>query len=406
MNKDSKSEAEVPDELAVMRDEHRRHAERMESVGLLAGGIAHDFNNVLSGILGFTSYLMSKTEPGTNLYRDLSMIEQSALRGAELTRQLVAFARRRHFPKEPVSLNAVIEEVFDVLEGSLPHHIVVHRTLSPELPDVAGDRDQLRQVVMNLCQRATDSMAADGGTLTVTTECRRLNERERAILVTVEDVEYVCMTVRDTGRAIAADERAHIFDPFYSSKSSREASALGLSIAYGIVSNHHGDVVIESGEGPGATFNVYLPVLAAKPQHVEADANRTLEGTETVLVIDDESIVRQMVVEVLKGRGYKVVSAASGEEGVELLREIKDRVSLVFLDLVMPGMGGEATFRAVRNIKAEVPILLTSGFAQEELSERLIKAGAAGLVFKPYKSEDLLIQIREVLDRKTREGGA
>ena len=406
MNKEAESGAKGPDDLATVRDEHRRHAERMESVGLLAGGIAHDFNNILSGILGFTSYLMSKTEPGTDLYRDLGFIEQSALRGAELTRQLVAFARRRHFPKEPVSLNAVIEEAFDTLEGSLPHNIVVRRTLSPELPDVAGDRDQLRQVVMNLCQRATDAMAADGGTLTVTTEHRALTERERAILVTVENTDYVCMTVRDTGRAIPPDERAHIFDPFYSSKSSREASALGLSIAYGTVSNHHGDVVVESGEGVGAVFSVYLPVLAARPRHVVLETGQKLEGSETILVIDDESIVRQMVVEILKGRGYRVISAATGEEGVELFREIKERISLVFLDLVMPGMGGEATFRAIRELRSDVPILLTSGFAQEELSERLIRAGAAGLVFKPYKSEDLLIQIREVLDRKGRQGGA
>jgi len=383
-------------------EEHLRQAQKMEAVGMLAGGIAHDFNNLLSGILGFSSYLASKADPESTLRRDLKMIEQSATRAADLTRQLLAFARRRHFAKEPVPLNEVIQEVLGILEHSLAKNIVIQPELDERLPTVLGDHGQLNQVVMNLCINAAEAMAERGGTLRGRTESRSLTARERAMLPEAGDRPFICLTVADTGRGISREVQAHIFDPFFTTKANKGGSGLGLSIVYGIVTNHNGTITVESAEGQGAAFHVLFPA------HFESAGAQTvaetvcLNGTETVLVVEDEPIVRQMATEILKDHGYQVVPAVSGDEAVEMFGPLKGRIDLVLLDLIMPGMDGEQTFQALRKMEPGLRILLTSGYAREDLARRLMEAGAAGLVHKPYKSEMLLAEIRRVLDGRAK----
>ena len=381
-------------------EEHLQRAQKMEAVGMLAGGIAHDFNNILSGILGFTSYLMSKTQPDTDMHRDLGLIEQSALRAADLTRQLLAFARRRHFAKAPVDVNQVIEEVLGILSHSLPKNLVIEKDLPAGLSPVMGDHGQLNQVIMNICINAADSMSAQGGTLRVKAEHHMLTHREMALLNEPEKTEYLRLSISDTGPGMSAEVRKHIFDPFFTTKSSKGGSGLGLSIAYGIVSNHKGDIMVESVEGRGTTMRIYLPICEGETRKTEAAPSRRLEGTETIMVVDDESIVRQMVVDVLKSRGFQVIPAASGKEAVELYEQLKERVHLVLLDLLMPVMDGEATFHALQKINKQVCVLLTSGFARDEVSERLARQGARGMIHKPYKPDDLVGRIRSILDKQ------
>ena len=385
----------------VNRDlaDHLRQAKKMEAVGMLAGGIAHDFNNILSGILGFSSYLLSKVDDASDIHRDLKLIEQSAVRASELTRQLLAFARRKHFAKEAVSMNAVIQEVLSLIRRSIPKDITVEDQLEEKLPLVHGDPGQLNQVIMNLCLNASDAMRAhDRGTLRLVSEHRALSPRERIILGEDTDAEFVCVTVSDTGVGMSEELQEHIYEPFYTTKAEGGGTGLGLSIVYGIITNHGGHIIADSAEGRGSLFTVYLPVYRAEIQS-ETDASKeVLTGTETVLVVDDEPIVRQMVTEVLKGNGYQVVAAQSGMEAVHYLDELRGRVDLVLLDMIMPEMDGEATFKALRRIDPDIPVLLTSGFVQEDKSERLIKAGALGLVYKPYKSDSLLKNVRQALD--------
>jgi len=379
--------------------DHLRQAQKMEAVGLLAGGIAHDFNNILSGILGFSSYLLSKVDEQSTLHRDLKLIEQSAVRASDLTRQLLAFARRKHFQKEPVSLNLAIQEVLALLGRSISKHIVIEEQFDPDLPHVLGDPGQLNQVIMNLCLNAADAMREGAtGILRLATEQRKLTPRERVILSDASEGKFVCVTVSDTGQGMSEEVQEHIFEPFFTTKSSRGGTGLGLSIVYGIVSNHEGHVVVDSEEGEGTTFTLYLPVHQGAPVPVEEEAGGVLTGTETVLVIDDESIVRQMVTEVLRGHGYKVVAAESGAEGARFMDELRGRVHLVLLDMLMPEMDGEATFKLLRRIDPLLPIMLTSGFVQEEKSARLMQQGALGMIYKPYKSEILLRRIRRALD--------
>lgn len=379
--------------------DHLRQAQKMKAVGMLAGGIAHDFNNILSGILGFSSYLLSKVDADSTIHRDLKLIEQSAVRASELTRQLLSFARRKHFAKEAVAFNQIIHEVLSLVRRSAAKHVRIREDLEVGLPAIHGDPGQLNQVIMNLCLNAADAMReVEDGVLRLATEHRALTPRERIILGEDTDEEFVCVTVGDTGVGMSEDLQEHIYEPFYTTKSDDGGSGLGLSIVYGIISNHGGHLIVDSEEDHGSVFTLYFPVFRGAIRSREETPIEDLAGTETVLVIDDEPIVRQMVTEVLRGSGYKVVAAASGMEGVQYMDELRGRVDVVLLDMIMPEMDGEATFKALRHIDPELPIMLTSGYVQEEKRERLMQAGALGLVYKPYKSNELLYRIREVLN--------
>ncbi len=391
--------AEGQEEINRELAEHLRQAQKMEAVGMLAGGIAHDFNNILSGILGFSSYLLSKVDESSTIHRDLKLIEQSAVRAAELTRQLLAFARRKHFEKEAVSMNEVVQEVLGLVRRSISKSIRIESRLEEALPAVHGDPGQLNQVMMNLCLNAADAMREkEDGLLRIVTEHRTLTPRERIILGQDTEAEFVCVTVSDTGVGMSEELQEHVYEPFYTTKSDKGGTGLGLAIVYGIVTNHDGHIIMDSEEGQGSFFTIYLPVFRASVEEEEAVSDGDLGGNETVLVIDDEPIVRQMVTEVLKDYGYTVVAAQSGMEGVQFLDELRGRVDLVLLDMIMPEMDGEATFKALRRIDPDIAILLTSGYVQEEKSARLTKAGALGLVYKPYKSDALLRAVRRALD--------
>ncbi|NCC51759.1 MAG: PAS domain S-box protein [Spartobacteria bacterium] len=379
--------------------EHLRQSKKMEAVGMLAGGIAHDFNNILSGILGFSSYLLSKVDAQSEIHRQIGLIEQSAMRAADLTRQLLAFSRRTNFSKEPVPMNQVIEETLGILEHSIPKSITINKRLDPNVPAVLGDRGQLNQVIMNLCLNASEAMGDKAGTLNIQTECRPLTERERSVMLNTTENDYVCIDVGDTGRGIHPDVMEHIFDPFYTTKGKSGGSGLGLSIVYGIVSNHGGDISVESARNEGTTFHVYLPACAdAEPRKNGKVARKPIGGSETVLIVDDEAIVRQMVSDIIKDHGYTAICAGCGEDAVEELRQRNGTIDLILLDMVMPGMDGVETFCALKELNPDSRILLTTGFAEGDRCAGLIKQGALGLVRKPYKSQDLLFHIRKVLD--------
>jgi PAS domain S-box-containing protein len=403
----SRLRAEEQEDARRELEDHLRQAQKMEALGMLAGGVAHDFNNILSGILGFSSYLMNKVEPGTDLHRDIGLIETSAERASDLTRQLLAFARRKHFPKEPVSMNVVVEETLLILKRTLTKNIEIRTQLVKELPNVLGDSGQLGQVVMNLCLNAADAMAARGGLLNVHSEVPSPNERDMRILRNRKDAakEYVRIVISDTGVGMTEDVKTHIFDPFFTTKTTKGGTGLGLSIVYGIVTNHGGDIMVESRLGAGAAFHVYLPIFLGTVEEKAGLKPEQLTGDETIFVVDDEMIVRQMVTAVLKSHGYRVLTAASGEEAIEMVDKLVGQLDIVLLDMVMPGLNGEETFSQLRERDPALPVLLTSGYVQEEITDRLMKKGAIGLVYKPYKSDVLLSHLREALDAVKKNRG-
>jgi len=389
--------AEEEDRRRVL-EEHLIQAQKMDAVGMLAGGIAHDFNNILSGILGFASMLQARVEPGSDMARYLTLIEQSAGRAAELTRQLLSFSRKSHLEKRPVAIADVVEEVLSLVRPSVPRNVEVQVRTAGFQPRILGDRSQMVQVLLNLCINAVEAMKPYGGRLEIGVEVRELSLEERRLLQRPIAGRAVCITVADTGPGMDPEVRAHIFDPFFTTKEG--GTGLGLSIVYGIVTNHGGDVVVESEEGRGTTFRVYLP------EYVEKPAGRpAVTGADTVLVVDDEMIVRQMIAEILKASGYPVLEAGSGQAAVEQLWRHRDRIGLVILDLIMPGMDGVETFEQIREMAPGLPVVLTTGYARSDQCRRLMRRGPVELIKKPFKSSELVELVAAVLGRPAGKGG-
>ncbi len=409
------------DDTTSEREALQRQAEEMEAVGMLARGVAHDFNNILSGILGFTSYLKSKAQPGSDLHRDLGLIEQAGVNAAELTHKLFLIARRRPGVHEPVVMSEIISDVVATLKEDVPTGVNLDSASTQQVPPVPGDPAQLALMVRNLLRRALSAVSEQGGRICVTLEARALNEHERAVLVNTESASYLCMRIEDSGRGISEEMRRHIFDPFYLTRTSREGPGLDMSVVYGVVANHLGNITVQSEEGVGTVFTVYLPVqlvspvvhepiskgdeeagapaarAQARPASAEGVAPENLRGTETVLVVDDERMVREIIEWMLAARGYKVMTASSGEDALRLYEKEMANVDLVLLDIMMPGMGGEEAFRGLRALNPDVPVLMTSIRAHEAVADRLIKQGARGVVYKPYKSNVLLTAVRSAL---------
>jgi two-component system cell cycle sensor histidine kinase/response regulator CckA len=384
-------------DTAKERDLLHRQADRMEAVGMLARGIAHDFNNMLSGVLGFTSYLRSKAVPGSDLHRDLGLIAQSGQQAVTLTQKLFLIARRRHGARAPVDVLGVVAEA---LKGVAQDKLAAAELRVEPLGELVpcwGDAQHLRIAIQNLLQRAVENLPEQGGRLEITVAARALTSDEEAMLVNTGSPMYVCLAITDNGRSMSDEMRMHLFDPFYLSRTSWEGPGLDMAVAYGVIANHLGNVHVARRPEGGTEIRVYLPV------HEEAVKDRVpeerlLAGTETVLVVDDESMIREMVAWILEAKGYHVLMACSGEEAVDIYRQEAARVDLIVLDLVMPGMGGEEAFFALREQNRKAAVLLSSVRTHEDLAESLVKQGAFGVVYKPYRTDTLLAAVRKALN--------
>ena len=255
-----RSDADAADKREL--EAHLRHSQKMQAVGKLAGGIAHDFNNILSGILGFSSYLLRNAEAGTDLHRDLSMIMKSAERASDLTRQLLSFSRKRHFEKKPVNVNDILREVESVITHSVANNLKVTTEIDDNIGPILADDGQIHQVIMNLCINAADAMNRRKGEIILRSEERRLTEKETQLVENPDDLAdtYVVVQIQDTGPGIPENIREHLFEPFFTTKPDDEGTGLGLSIVYGIATNHGGGIKVDSELGVGSTFSVFLPV--------------------------------------------------------------------------------------------------------------------------------------------------
>lgn len=379
---------------------HLRQVQKMEAVGMLAGGIAHDFNNILSGILGLATYLKNKVEAGSDIQHDLELIELSSKRAAELTRRLVSFSKKAHIKKDPLSINQIIEEVIGLLQHSLAKDTKFNLELSPGLPAVLGDSNQLNQVFMNLCINGVEAVAEKQGVLRISSQYRPLNSRERAILADFKEEKCICITVSDNGKGMDQYVKQHIFDPFFTTKGKTGGSGLGMSIVFGIITNHGGAIRVESSLGKGSTFRIYLPASKEKIPIQNDQDIKTLAGNENIMVVDDDATVLETTEKVLRDAGYKVYLANSGQEAIKLFKSRRGKIDFVLLDLVMAGMDGQKVFTALRKIKSNLPIMLCTGFAQSDQCASMIKRGALGPLSKPWASRSLLVAVRRALDAK------
>lgn len=375
------------------------HAHKMEAVGTLAGGIAHDFNNLLQAISGYTELLLQQSAEGERGARELQEISRAARRGSELTRQLLTFSRKVESKLQPVDLNRVVTGVQTLLERTIPKMIHIELRLMTDIKPVNADASQIEQVLMNLAVNARDAMP-DGGTLSIHTSNITLDELYCRRHPDLSPGDYVLLAVADTGHGMDKATMDHIFDPFFTTKEIGKGSGLGLAIAYGIVKSHSGHIRCASRPDQGTVIEIYLPAVEGieGAQSDLGDSPRPRGGDETILLVDDDDALRDLGEQMLRLYGYTVISAPDGEDAVEIYTRHRDRIDLVILDLIMPGMGGSLCLQELLAVNPDARVLITSGYSPEGESEKAIRSGAAAFLQKPYDLHELLGAVRTILD--------
>ncbi len=387
----------------IIRDitEHRQLeqqfylAQKMESIGLLAGGIAHDFNNILSSILGYAS-LMKETLPAESEEQTyIDTIEKSADRGAELTSQLLGFARGGKYDLCPVDLHEIIDDTLGMIARTFDKNIGIERRLANEPAIVEGDETQLQQVLLNLCVNARDAMP-NGGRLLVHTE--HIDDTSRLPNPLAKTGRsFIRLAIQDTGSGMNKATQERIFEPFFTTKQVDRGTGLGLSMAYGVIKNHSGWIQVESQPGRGTTFEVFLPTTEKQVPIKAISQESETSGTETILVVDDEKIIRQMLQESLNRAGYSVIPAEDGETALAIMTDQHDKIDLIILDMIMPRMNGVKTLSELEKITAKSKVLIATGYSKPVEVEQLT-GKISGILQKPFKVHTLLTKVRTILD--------
>jgi len=380
-------------------EEALRRSQKLESLGLLAGGVAHDFNNLLVAMLGQTSLGLSRLPSGSPARENLEKAVRAAERAADLTRQMLAYSGRGHFQVTSVDLNALILDNLHLFEVAVPKNVMLRSELEPSLPWIDADVGQIQQVVMNLITNAAEAIGERPGTVTVTTGTRPVVARDTPLWRhTGEPLvpgNYVALEVQDDGEGMPPRVLERIFDPFFTTKFT--GRGLGLAAVLGIVRGHKGGLQVVSQKGRGTFFRLVFPRSQHAPASRERAAAASLTPAGTVLVIDDEQMVREAVADALSAEGIQYRLAANGEAGLALLDEHRREIGLVLLDLSMPGRSGEETYAALRRMDRGVPVLLSSGYAEEEARRRFHEKDLAGFLQKPYRFPTLVAEIKRCL---------
>jgi two-component system, cell cycle sensor histidine kinase and response regulator CckA len=383
-------------------EDQLRQAQKMESLGTLAGGIAHDFNNVLAIINGFAEIALNR-DPDDSQARHLREIQNAAQRAIGLVRQILTFSRKAESTFRAVSLNQQIKDLGRMCAETFPRTIAFSFDLDETIPDISADPNQLQQVIMNLCVNARDAMTG-GGRITVAT----MQVPGAAIVRLGADPQraYICIRVSDTGCGMPPQVRARIFEPFFTTKQNSGGTGLGLSVVYGIILNHRGFLDVDSVEGQGSTFHVYLPLEIAK-QEPEEPPTRAIgapmhlpRGTETVLVVEDERSLRDLLRTLLAPCGYKVLTAADGAEAVGVLMSEPEAIDAVLLDLNLPEMNGVDVFKSIRRVRPNAKVIVISGNITPEVRRELSALGQENFIPKPYQLDELGRRLRQTLDSR------
>jgi len=370
-------------------------AQKMESIGTLAGGIAHDFNNVLMAILGNIELIERKVHSDEKLLQYASTIKQAAQRGSDLTKRLLAFARLQTYQMKPLIVNDVLKETIEILEHTFQKSVEIETNLDDEILFINGDAGQLQQVFMNICVNARDAMPR-GGKLTIKTRNVKIDNTVVEKPPELPQGDYVEVIISDTGVGMDERIRQRVFEPFFTTKERGKGTGLGLAVAYGIVQSHKGFVNVESTLGIGTTFKIYLPAYKFQLQEkILTVKEEPIKGTETILVVDDEEMILELNKGILMNLGYRVLTASDGEEAIEIYRRQKEEIALVILDMAMPKMDGQETFKQLKALNPDVKALIASGLAEH--GRRMEKGGVTGFLQKPYGITELAKTIREVL---------
>jgi len=370
-------------------------AQKMEALGTLAGGIAHDFNNLLSVMMGFASLARQRLSSDDPLQDSMGMIEQSAQRAADLTRQLLGFARPEREQIKPVCVDDVLDRVRQMVARTFDRNITVAVHKGSEPLWVKAEPSYLEQALLNMCINARDAMP-QGGTLTLDASGVKFEAQQSDLPATLAPGLYACVSVQDTGAGIAPETLPKVFDPFFTTKEPGRGTGLGLAMVYGFVKNHDGFVKVESEPGHGARFTVFLPLIPAPASQAGTSGMGQIQpGRGTVLVVDDEPLVRAFAAEGLKGLGYQVWVAENGNQALQIYEERRQDIGCVLMDLIMPELSGLETFRRMRAVDPRVRVVFASGYSTGEILRDAPDARSAVFIGKPYTLEGLSIALRK-----------
>jgi signal transduction histidine kinase/response regulator RpfG family c-di-GMP phosphodiesterase len=394
VTQDKKTEAE-----RLRLKEQLRAAQKMEAIGSLAGGIAHDFNNMLYVIMSFTDLVLDATDQGDARRSQLIEVKKASERAAALIRQLLAFSRKQILKPVALDLNRVTTELQKMLHRILGEDIALVPVLAPDLGSIMVDPSQIEQVLMNLVVNARDAMPT-GGKLTIETANVELDAAFMMTGSTVRPGPYIMLAVTDTGCGMDKETADRIFEPFFTTKERGKGTGLGLSTVYGIVRQSGGEIIVQSQRDQGTTFRIYLPRSEASAEEAPAilPVAARLTGDETILVVEDEPAVRDLAKQVLAKAGYTVMTAANGDEALQLCERQSGKIHLALTDVVMPGMGGRVFAEQLTRLRPDIKILYMSGYTDDAIDHHGTLDPGTHLITKPFSLTDLRRKVRELLD--------
>ena len=388
------TERKLADEEKKKLEIQLHKAQKVEAIGTLAGGIAHDFNNLLMGIQGNTSLMLYRIDSSHPNYEALKNIEQQVKSGAKLTAQLLGYARQGKYKVKPISLNEVVKETGDTFARARKD-ITIHRHLSEDLFAIEADQGQMEQVLLNLFVNAADSMPVGGDLILRTTNGTHKDMNGR--LYKPKPGNYVQLTVTDTGTGMDKKTQKRIFDPFFTTKEMGRGTGLGLASVYGIVKGHGGYIDVKSQKGHGTTFSIFLPASSRKIHKSIEPSSQPVNGTGTILLVDDEEMVLSVGVKMLENLGYTALEAKGGREAIEAYNKNKDKVDMVILDMIMPDMGGGEAYDRMKEINSNVKVLLSSGYSLDGQASEILRKGCDAFIQKPFTVKELSGRISEIL---------
>jgi len=376
------------------------HAQKLESLGVLAGGIAHDFNNILTSIIGNTDLALLRMNPESPARDNLLQIEQAATRATDLAKQMLAYSGKGKFVIEPIDINRLVEEMTKMLEVSITKKCVLRFNFADALPAVEGDATQLRQIIMNLVINASEAIGDRSGIIAISTGCMQCDRKYLNAAWLNEQIPeglYIWLEIADTGCGMDKDTLSKLFDPFFTTKFT--GRGLGMAAVLGIVRGHRGAIKVYSEPRRGTTFKILLPA-GEKPKELFNCTNERKndwKGSGAVLIVDDEETVIGIGTQMLKELGFTPLAAMNGREALDIFERNQNEISCVILDLTMPGLDGEQTFRELRRIDPDVKVIMSSGYNEQEVTQRFVGKGLAGFIQKPYKLSTLRDIIRKIL---------
>ncbi|MHC5065943.1 MAG: response regulator [Planctomycetota bacterium] len=389
--------------LAIERDrleEELRQSLKMEAIGVLAGGVAHDFNNLLATVLGNAELALGRLPEESEVTRMLREIVTASVTATGLCNQMLAYAGRGSLAKEVLDCSALVKELTGLLQVTIPKKTRLEFDLHASQLGILADRSQIGQVIMNLITNASDAIGSNEGRIIVGTRAQQLTAQELAQSFPEENLsagEYACIWVSDTGKGMSRETRSKIFDPFFTTKPS--GRGLGLATVQGIVKAHNGAIRVESTPDHGTTFSILLPRAPLEGDGQNPEQDKREQQPAHILVVDDESTVRRVHKDILESAGYQVTCACDGPEAIELFRKEWQSIDCVILDLSMPKMDGDEVFSELRKIRRDVIVILSSGFAEQEVMDRFEGLGLAGFLHKPTRMHVLLAKIGEALSQ-------